>query len=419
MRLVSNLVLTRLLFPEAFGLMAIVTVGVAFLQMVSDTGVVTAIQQNKHGDDPRFLHTAWTIQIIRGGVLWLLTFPLGVAMGAFYEQPMLAQLMPAVGITLIIAGLKPTRVYTAQRHLQIGRLTIVELATAFISLIVTIAFAWWLKGVWALVIGQLVSQSIGLVLLYRFLHGKPDRLLLDRDFVKEQFNFGKWLMLSTICAFLNKQGDRLVLGKFLALNVLGIYTIAFFLASVPMLLASAVFSKVMVPFLREKPPSASRENFLALRRIRLIGSMLLISLVILLSIIGPNLVNLLYESRYYDAGGMLVLICVSSLPVFLSQGYGMVPLTYGESRKYAAVTAMRTVLNVTFLLIGVNYAGLVGAIIGFGVGRLLNYPVLVWALYRYKAWDPLLDAWLLIYGTFGCGIAVWMNWDHIVPIVPY
>ena len=73
LRLASNLVLTRLLFPEAFGLMALVSVVVVGLQMFSDTGVGPAISRSPRGDDSTFLDTAWTINLIRGVLRWGLT----------------------------------------------------------------------------------------------------------------------------------------------------------------------------------------------------------------------------------------------------------------------------------------------------------------------------------------------------------
>ncbi|MAO27784.1 MAG: polysaccharide biosynthesis protein, partial [Roseovarius sp.] len=70
-RLASNLILTRLLFPEAFGLMALVSVVTVGLMMFSDVGVGPSIAQSKRGDDPAFLDTAFSIQILRGALLWL------------------------------------------------------------------------------------------------------------------------------------------------------------------------------------------------------------------------------------------------------------------------------------------------------------------------------------------------------------
>jgi O-antigen/teichoic acid export membrane protein len=78
MRLASNLVLTRLLFPEAFGMMALVSVFIVGLTMFSDVGVGPSILQHRRGDDRDFLNTAWTVQVIRGGILWIMTLALAL-----------------------------------------------------------------------------------------------------------------------------------------------------------------------------------------------------------------------------------------------------------------------------------------------------------------------------------------------------
>src|SRR5262249_20835240 len=72
LRLLTNLVLSRLLFPEAYGLTAIVTVFMVALGMLSDVGLKDSVITSTRGDDPQFLNTAWTIQIMRGFGLWVL-----------------------------------------------------------------------------------------------------------------------------------------------------------------------------------------------------------------------------------------------------------------------------------------------------------------------------------------------------------
>ena len=69
-RLGNNFLLARLLFPKAFGLMALVYTFLIALQMFSDIGINLSIIQNKRGDDPKFLNTAWTLQVFRGLILW-------------------------------------------------------------------------------------------------------------------------------------------------------------------------------------------------------------------------------------------------------------------------------------------------------------------------------------------------------------
>jgi O-antigen/teichoic acid export membrane protein len=71
LRFASNLILARLLVPESFGLMALVNVFIMGLHCSQMLAWVPSIIQNKRGDDPTFINTAWTIQVLRGVALWL------------------------------------------------------------------------------------------------------------------------------------------------------------------------------------------------------------------------------------------------------------------------------------------------------------------------------------------------------------
>ncbi|WP_369385449.1 oligosaccharide flippase family protein [Limimaricola cinnabarinus] len=104
LRLGSNLLLTRLLFPEAFGVMAIVMVVMMGLNMFSDVGITPAIMQSRRGDDPAFLDTAWTIQICRGFGLWLVALALAGPAAVWYDEPMLTQYLSVAAFSLVLNG---------------------------------------------------------------------------------------------------------------------------------------------------------------------------------------------------------------------------------------------------------------------------------------------------------------------------
>ncbi|HEY0869143.1 MAG TPA: oligosaccharide flippase family protein, partial [Acidothermaceae bacterium] len=147
-RFASNLVLTRLLFPEAFGLMSLVQVFLAGLHMFSDVGVTPAIIQSNRGNDPRFLNTAWTIAVVRGCLLWVAACILAYPASIFYREPMLLRLMPAVGFTAALSGLNSTKLATANRELSLKRITIIDLSSYVASMIVTIVLSWLWRSVW-------------------------------------------------------------------------------------------------------------------------------------------------------------------------------------------------------------------------------------------------------------------------------
>ena len=123
LRLASNLILTRLLFPEVFGVMALIMVVIQGLNNFSDVGVGPAIMQSRRGDDRDFLNTAFTMQAVRGLVLWLACIALAAPIARFYGTPELAWYLPVAGFISVINGLLTTRMEQANRHLQRGMLT--------------------------------------------------------------------------------------------------------------------------------------------------------------------------------------------------------------------------------------------------------------------------------------------------------
>ncbi len=104
--LFSNLLLAWLLFPEAFVLMALVAVILRGLKMFSDVGIGPSIVQHERGDDPAFLNTAWTLQIIRGVALWVGASVLAWPASTLYGAPDLWYVLPIAAFSSVIAGLK-------------------------------------------------------------------------------------------------------------------------------------------------------------------------------------------------------------------------------------------------------------------------------------------------------------------------
>ena len=260
-RLASNLILTRLLFPEAFGMMALVTVFIQGLANFSDVGVTPAILQSKRGDDPAFLNTAWTIQVIRGVFLWIAACIIGLPMAWFYGEPLLAQIMPVAGLSLLIMGFKPTRWDTANRHLLLGRVAAIEVAVQLIGVLFAIALAWYMRSVWALVISGVLSQIVMLGLANGYLPGLKNVFRWEKAARAELINFGKWIFLSTVCGFFFFQADKILIGKWLPLDEFGVYNIGFFLATVPTMLGNVMVGKVLIPIYREAPPERERGEF--------------------------------------------------------------------------------------------------------------------------------------------------------------
>jgi len=391
-RLASNVILTRILFPDAFGLMALVSVCMTGLMMFSDIGIGPSIMRSQRGDDPNFLNTAWTLQVIRGVCLWLTLCLLAWPVATFYDQPLLLPLLPVAGLTLLIAGFNPTRVETANRHLQLGRVISLDLISQITGIIATIGLAWATQSVWGLALGGVVGSAVKLLLMHSFLAGPANSFHLNRADAHELVHFGKWIFLSTIFGFMLSQGDKAILGKYVDLQTLGIYNIGYFLASFPLLLGGAVTARILIPTYREisADKTVGRVKRLRLMRAGLTGAIL--SLQFMMAFIGVALVGFLYDPRYAAAGPIMVVISLVQIPLIIGLTYDQAALAAGDSRSYFYTIAARATAQTTLFIIGAEYWGLAGALIGQGIAAVSLHGVTIWLARKYKVWDPVHDA---------------------------
>ena len=392
LRLASNLILTRLLFPEDFGLMALVQVVIAGLGMFSDIGLHAAIVQDKRGDDPVFLNTAWTLQIGRGVLLWIVILLLAVPVAGFYEAPLLAQLLPVAGLVVVIQGMNSMRMATANRSLHLGRLTAMTLGTKAFGVVVTVLLALWLQSVWALVLGSLVGTSLLMLLSHIVLPGHRDRLHFEMSAAGQLFRFGGYIFLATIAGFFVNQGDRAILGKFVSLDVLAIYNIGLFIATVPVMVGRAVMRRVMFPLYARRPPSEHEDNALKIAKARRLCTAALLAFSAVMALVGVPLIEILYDARYHGAAPVASLVALAYLPVVITVSYHNLPLAAGHSGRFAALVTGIALMQTAALFLGLSLAGLGGAILAPGLAAILAYPAMVWLIRPYRSWDPLHDA---------------------------
>lgn len=417
LRLVSNLILTRLLFPEAFGLMAIVQVFLSGLQMFSDIGIKTSIIQSARGDDPDFLNTAWTLQIVRGFILWLAACAMAWPAAWIYDEPMLLQLLPVVGLTTIIGGFTTTKIAAANRHLRLGRQVGIDLGTQAVGIVIMVFLAWAMRSVWALVIGSLITAVLRNILLHRLLSGVSNRFRWDPMSAREMIRFGKYIFLATAAGFLINQGDRAILGAFIPLGELGIYSVGMFLGTLPFLLGRAINSNVVQVLYRMKPPAESAANRAQIHHARrlLVAGTLAISAV--LSYGGIWLVDMLYDPRYDLAGSMIVLFGLSMVPQLVFNGYGGALLSNGDSRRHFQLLATTALVQTTLMFLMIPWFGVAGAILAPGLASLVTYPMKNAYTARYRANDIRGDMAFLTLGFAVNGLAVWLHWPNVAQLL--
>jgi O-antigen/teichoic acid export membrane protein len=301
LRLGSNIVLSRLLVPQYFGLMTLLNTFITGLTLFSDLGLTPNIIRSPRGDDPKFLNTAWTMQVMRGFGLWICCVLLSWPFQKFYGDPRLGLLVPVIGLSVVISSFNSTSLSTLSRHLAVRQLTLMELAIQGASLVFTVAWALIDRSLWALVGGRLFSDLVRLVVSHRMIPGFRNTIQWEPKAARELFTFGKWIFFSTAFTFLASQSDRLVLGKLVSFQTLGMYGIAFALSDIPRQVIMSFSGHIVVPFV-SKLAHLPRGEFFGLA-LRYRKNVLLFAAVILSLVVasGDQFMAHIYDIRYRDA----------------------------------------------------------------------------------------------------------------------
>lgn len=382
LRLGSNLILTRLLFPELFGLMTLINIFIVGLHLFSDIGIGISIVQNKRGDDPAFLNTAWTLQIIRSFGLWFCCILIAWPIAKFYGESEFVWLIPVVGLGTIISGFNSTALFTLNRHLAVGQLAIFEFGGQVISLAVMLVWAWFSPTIWALVIGGLVSDSVRMVWSHRLIPGVSNRFVWDQEAAKELFSFGKWIFISTAITFLAEQTDRLILSKLFSLELLGVYSIALTFADMLRQVTLALSSKVIFPAvskLTHLPRETVRAKLLHNRKPILLA--LAFALTVLVGF-GDILIKVLYDERYIEAAWMLPILALGIWPRMLCNTNEPSLFAIGKPQYSASANFTRFLFTAIGVPLGFSLMGVAGAIIAVALNDLFFYLAINYGLWR-------------------------------------
>jgi O-antigen/teichoic acid export membrane protein len=382
LRLGSNLILTRLLFPDLFGLMALVQTFITGLQLFSDIGIRPSIIQNSRGDDPEFLNTAWTVQVLRGGALWICCLLVAWPIANFYEKPQLLWLIPVLGFTTIFDGFTSTAIATLNRHLEVAKLTRFELAIQLISTVVMLVWAYYSRSIWALVGNSLVSSSLKMIWSHHLGQPYQNRFAWDKSALKDLRSFGQWIFLSTAMTFLAGQTDRLILGRLFPLDLLGIYTIAFILSDLPHAVIQAVSGNVIFPAIAQQshlPRTELRRKLLIKRRPLVLGTALGLTGLICF---GDLLIQLLYDQRYIQAAWMLPILALGNWPRMLPMSTAPALIAVGRPLYGAVGNFLKFVYMLVILPIGFAVMGPLGAVIVIALNDVPFYFAISYGLWR-------------------------------------
>jgi len=398
----SNLVLSRLLSPQAFGLMALVNIVNQGLIMFSDAGLHAAVIQSEHGEDPRFLNTIFSWQAVRGfllcGVACLVAWPLSL----LYREPLLRVLIPVGALSVVVLGFHSTSFYTLRRRLTLRPLVFAELGAQVVSVAVMLCWALLKPSVWALLSGLLTSALVTTAVSHALQVGYRNRFQWDRASARSMFEFGKWLAGSSMLTFLSAQGDRLMLGHFLGTTRLGVYSVAVLLSCAFGDAISRIASGVLFPAYSRAHLEGGQRLREVYGKSRLALDALVMPVLGALSMLGSIAVRLMYDARYAEAGWMLEVLSVRvALAAVVAPGQYCL-LAVGQPRYGFLLNLARASWLLVSVPLAYHFRGVHGLVWAVALCELAALAVVLPALSKHVSPRRELLAPLL----FGLGAAL-------------
>ncbi len=414
LRILTNLILTRLLFPEAFGMMAVIFAVNAGVTLLSDLGISAGIVIHGSDVNDEYLNTAWTVQVIRGFCIGAFIFCCAHPLALAFSNLKLEPLFRIVALGPVLAGFSSTNLALADRNLQAGRKVALDLGNQLASAIITALLALAMRSTTALAWGSNLSLVVSVATSHLFLAGPRNRLHWSKTQVQSIIAVGRISLFTSALTFAAGDGSRLLSGMMVNSRELGLISLAAGLATMPWQAIQRVAQRVLLPAYAELSRGGDmdrmRRAVLKARAMQVLPSWLANFVMVVLA---TKIFGVLYDVRYSNAAHVLQIQSVGMMVGAVSSSYGGVLWGMRKLRLSLVLQIFQSVVLWLGIWLGYVFGGPVGLVIGSAASSWAAYPVTYVIFKRIGLANLLFDMAIIIPSTL-CGLALyWLLPAHV------
>ena len=400
--IVTFVILSRLLAPEAFGLVALASAFTVFIELFLDQGFGAAIVQRVELE-PEHLDTAFWINILTGILLTVGLIAVSGFVAAIFEEPRLAAVLRWLSISFVLSALSSTQISILQRKLAFKNLAARSLVATVVGGTVGIGMAFAGFGVWSLVGQALVTNLAGAIVLWRASDWRPGFNVSMKHY-KELFNFGVSIVGNHALTVMIRRSDDLLIGYFLGPTMLGFYTIGYHLLVVIIRLVTEVTNSVAFPTfsrIQHQPERLQRAFYKVTRYTSLFAFPVFIGLATL----APELVPAIFGEKW--APSIPVMQVLSMIGILQSVLFfnGSVIKASGKPSWQLGIMLLNAIFSVIGFLVAVRW-GIVAVAASFVIVGYLLAPVSYIAVRRLIQIDFRTYLWQFIPSLFASLVMV-------------
>lgn len=351
-------ILAHLLRKDAFGLVAIAVIALNYLYIINDLGLGQALIQ-KRGDIEESASTVFTLNLGVGVLLTVLTYLSAPLVAAYFEEPDITNVLRLLGITFLLNALGSIHIMRLQRELDFKKKVVPDFASSAVKGVVSIALAFAGAGVWALVFGQLAGALASVIAVWIVFPWRPlltINILLARDLLK----YGLSIMGSQAVMVMTENVVPLLIGKFLGLSMLAIYSIAYRLPEMLLISMLWVIGRVAFPAfstIQNEKEILSAGFIASTRMVQSFSTPICIGLFVA----ADPIIRVIFGNQWLEAIPLLRVTAVYAYVYALGFHAGAVYKAIGRPDILFKLSMFSLILIFISVLIGMNY-GLLGIV---------------------------------------------------------
>jgi O-antigen/teichoic acid export membrane protein len=398
--LASTMILARLLVPADFGLIAMATSIVAILELFGECGFDVALIQNPRATAQHY-NTVWTFNVLIGAILAVALLAVAGPASRFYSEPRLESIILILAVGSLIQGFENVGVVAFRKELNFRRDFQFLFGKRLISFLVTIPLAFVFRNYWALVAGMVAARALGVLLSYILQKFRPKFSLGGRT---EIFHFTKWLMLGNVLAFVNTRAVDIMLGKISGPRELGIFNLAYEIASIPSSALIAPINRAIYPGYAKKADDlvVLRQSYL---EVMSFVAALAMPAGVGLGAVATLLVPVVLGPKWLAATPVLIVLSLYGILLALKSNNHYVYLAVGKPRIATYLAAAQTLFLIPLIALGSARAGALGAALAYVGGQFFFSPISMSVIRRVLGlnfvdwvrifWRPLVSCTLM------------------------
>ncbi|WP_104494910.1 lipopolysaccharide biosynthesis protein [Acinetobacter indicus] len=381
-QITSIIVLSRLLTPTDFGLIAMVTAITAFMGIFRDMGLSTAVIQKKNLVFDQ-INTLFWLNVAIGLGLTGLTAALSPYIADFYSRPELQPVVVLLSTTFFIASLGAQHAALMQRDLNLKPKVIADVLGAIFTLVISITMAYYGYGFWSLAWGTVVGALVTTLLYFKGSSFVPKRPKIVKG-IRDIINFGANVTLFELLNYFHRNLDNILIGRVWGPLVLGLYTRAYQLMMLPISSLREPINAIALPVLSrlQDQPELYKSYY---KNIATLLAFLSMPLMAYLIVNAENIIHVALGKGWEEVVPIFILLGISGFIQAVASLRGLVLLSLGLSKKYVLWGLVNTFCVVVGFSLGIQW-GAEGVAMSYAI---VNYAILYPSLWYFFKGTPL------------------------------